>query len=193
MAKKVTKLFLKNADKDGVNRIKERFPEPQGVDARTNTPSYKKSLKNLKRNSYQPNERTSSLPGRLKIKRVQKENAFDTAEYLRKEDGQNRKALNDIAKETESGSYSRKISKAKPQKIKDIKLRMKFNKGKLAEREQAGKEKRATGQERMMSRKESAMLRYMKEQVKSEGRGTSFGGGGSGSRSFLFKNTTIKE
>ena len=192
MAKKVTKPFLKNADKDGVNRIKERFPEPQGVDARTNTPSYKKSLKNLKRNSYQPNERTSSLPGRLKIKRVQKEIAFETAEDYRKI-GQDRKSLQAIAKKTETGSFSRRLEKAKPQKIKDIKLRMKFNKGKLAEREQAGKEKRATGQERMMSRKESAMLRYMKEQVKSEGRGASFGGGGSGSRSFLFKNTTIKE
>ena len=192
MAKKVTKPFLKNADKDGVNRIKERFPEPQGVDARTNTPSYKKSLKNLKRNSYQPNERTSSLPGRLKIKRVQKEIAFETAEDYRKI-GQDRKSLQAIAKKTETGSFSRRLEKAKPQKIKDIKLRMKFNKGKLAEREQAGKEKRASGQERMMSRKESAMLRYMKEQVKSEGRGTSFGGGGSGSRSFLFKNTTIKE
>jgi len=157
---------------DELNEANRRFrdstrPKPSLKSKRYGSLKKKLAEKSLSPKKRVINRKTRTLDSRLSKR---KNNEYKMMEEDRLKHGVDRYQLKQEAKGAKRGSLIKRLAKAKPQEEIDIRKTRSYNRKKLAERELIGKSKRASGKERMITRRERSQLKEMLRRKRSKDR-----------------------
>ena len=157
---------------DELNEANRRFRDSTRSKPSSKSKRYGSLKKKLAEKSLSPkkrviNRKTRTLDSSLSKR---KNSEYKIMEEDRLKHGVDRYQLKQEAKGTKRGSLIKRLAKAKPQEEIDIRKTRSYNRKKLAEREYIGKSKRASGKERMITRRERSQLKEMLKRKRSKDR-----------------------